>query len=329
MTTTTGHPSPTVLISENLLERMPTLGERFPDVTFVELPLEGGELRPEYCGAHAMFRSAMSEDLFDDILRNAPDLAWVQIAAAGFDWMGGDVLAERVAGGMVTTRSESSLNVTIAEYCIGAMLSAARRLPDYFEAQQRSEWARYMGRDFIGSTVAIFGTGAIGREVAWRVAALGATPIGVSRSGAPAGQFERVITSDQFHTVLPEADYVVLAMPLTPETENMFGSTEFELMPEHAVLVNIGRGALTDEAALVEALESGQIASAFVDVFVEEPLPTDNPMWTTKNLVVTPHTSFRSDGNGARLERDFVGNLERFIAGDPLAGTMSHPELGY
>lgn len=325
----TGRPSPTVLISENMTERMPGLGERFPDVRFVELPLEGGEMRPEYREAHGMFRSAMSESLFDEILQQAPDLEWIQIAAAGFDWMGGDALAARITDGLVVTRSENSLNVTMAEYAIGAMLSAARCLPEYFEAQQRREWARYTGRDFIGSTVAIFGTGAIGGEIAWRVEALGAHTIGVSRSGTPVEHFERVVAAPDFRTVLPDADYVVLAMPLTEETRHMFGAEEFELMAPHAVLVNIGRGALTDEEALMVALEAEQIAGAFVDVFVEEPLPPESPMWATKHLVVTPHTSFRSDGNSARLERDFTRNLERFIAGEPLVGTMRHPTLGY
>lgn len=325
----TGRSTPTILISENMTGRMPTLGEQFPDVRFIEIPLEGGEMLPEYREAHGMFRSAMSEDLFDQILQEAPDLEWVQIAAAGFDWMGGDVLAARIADGLVVTRSENSLNVTMAEYAVGAMLSAARTMPQYHLAQQRREWARFMGRDFIGSTVAIFGTGAIGSEIAWRVEALGATAIGVSRSGKPVEHFERVVASGEFRSVLPDADYVVLVMPLTDETRHMFGAEEFELMASHAVLVNIGRGALTDEAALVQALDDEQIAGAFVDVFVEEPLPQDSPMWDAKNLVATPHASFRSTGIDARLEGDLVRNLRRFIAGEPLVGTMQQPALGY
>lgn len=322
-------PTSTLLISENLAGRMPDLAARYPQVRFVELPLEGGELRDEYRAADAMFRSAMDERLFDQILDATPKLRWVQISAAGFDWMGGDVLSRRIADGMVVTRSGNSLNVTMAEYCIGAMIGAARQMPAFAGAQQRAEWVSVMGRDFTGSTVAIFGTGAIGAEVAWRAAALGARPVGVNRTGAPAAHFDDVVSRHEFMPLLAEADYVVLAMPLTPETDGMFGTAQFAAMPSHAVLVNVGRGALTDEAALMVALETGEIAYAYLDVFVEEPLPADHPLWRTRNAIITPHTSYRSAGTSARMAVDFTANLDRFLAGEPLAGTMKHPELGY
>jgi len=328
-TASSGSPSATVLISENLYQRLPGLAEEFPTVTFVQLPMEDGTMRPEYLTADAMFRSAMDETLFDAIVRDAPRLRWIQISAAGFDWMGGDALPDRVAAGLVLTRCEGSLNVTIAEYTIAAMIGLARGLPGYHLAQGRREWVRLPGRDFIGSTVMVFGTGAIGSEVAWRAAALGTRVIGVNRKGTPAEHFHEVIDRHSFRERLAEADFVVLAMPHTPETERMFGAAEFAAMKPSAFLVNVGRGILTDEAALVDALESETIAGAYVDVFVEEPLPADSPMWTTKNLVATPHVSYRSDGNDARLRHDFCSNLRRFLAGERLSGTMKEPALGY
>src|SRR5690606_12962638 len=103
----------------------------------------------------------------------------------------------------------------------------------------------------------------------------------------------------------------------------------FAAMADHAVLVNVGRGALTDEAALIAALEAGELAYAYLDVFVEEPLPAEHPLWRTRNAIVTPHTSYRSAGTSARMMADFTANLDRFLAGEPLAGTMKHPDLGY
>lgn len=326
---TTGQPPITVLVSENLLERDGDLDRRYPGVRFVPVPLADRTMREEYRDADAMFRSVMDEDLFDEILESAPDLRWIQISAAGFDWMGGAALERRVADGLVVTRCENSLNVTIAEYCIGALLGLARNIPGYVNAQRDREWIRLMGRDVTGSTVAVFGTGSIGGQVAWRARALGATVIGVSRSGAPAEHFDEVVDRHAIMDVLPRADFVVLAMPLTPETRGMFGAEQFAAMPDHAGLVNVGRGALTDEAALVTALETGQIGGAYLDVFVEEPLPADHPLWGAPNCILTPHVSYRSEATSARVMVDFTDNLERFVAGEALRGTMKQPELGY
>ncbi|ROR73306.1 D-2-hydroxyacid dehydrogenase [Bogoriella caseilytica] len=319
----------TVLVSENLAERMPYLADRYPQVRFLTVPMEGGEMRSEYRDAHVMFRSAMSAELFDEILLGAPDLAFVQISAAGFDWMGGPILRKRIAEGMQVTRSANSYNVPIAEYVMGMMLSMARHLPTLLRAQEDHEWVRTTARDFAGSTVGVFGTGAIGREVAWRSRSLGAQVVGVSRSGVAVEGFEEVVTSAEVAGVLPRCDYVVLAMPLTTETRHMFGAEQFARMKSSAVIVNVGRGALLDDDALIEALESEQIAGAVLDAFVTEPLPADSPLWSTKNAVITPHTSFRSDGNTDRLCADFCENLDYYLKGEPLVGTMKEPTLGY
>ncbi|WP_164745283.1 D-2-hydroxyacid dehydrogenase [Georgenia faecalis] len=316
-------------MSENLADRMPHLGEQYPGVRFVPVPMKGAELREEYLEAEAMFRSAMDEDLFDRIVDGAPKLSWVQIAAAGFDWMGGPALERRLGEGLQMTRSGNSFNAPIAEYAIGTMISMARQLPDYYRAQQEHRWARYVGRDFAGSTVGIFGTGAIGQEVAWRTTALRATALGVSRSGRPVDGFAEVHPSSSLAEVLPRCDFVVLAMPLTPETRHMFGAEQFAGMKPTAVVVNVGRGALIDDDALISALTSGQIAGAVLDAFVDEPLPADSPLWGTPNAVITPHTSFRTDGNDVRLCTDFCVNLDHFLAGRPLVGTMKEPALGY
>lgn len=318
-----------ILVSENLADSMPELGDRYSNLEIVRMPLHGGAMSDDFLGADVMFRSALDEDLFDDILRANDRLRWIQIAAAGFDWMGGPELERRAAEGLQVTRSGNSYDAPIAEYAIGAMLAMSRHFVALHAAQQRHEWIRTVSADFAGSTVGIFGTGAIGKEIAWRTAALGATPVGVSRSGRPTEHFTRVVRTEDFHQVLPQCRYVVLAMPLTPETRHMFSDAEFGLMRDDAFLVNVGRGALTDEDALLRALHAGTIGGAVLDAFVTEPLPADSPWWDAPNALITPHCSFRAESSHQRLWQDFCRNLDRWTAGDPLVGTMKEPTLGY
>ncbi|GMA30406.1 D-2-hydroxyacid dehydrogenase [Litorihabitans aurantiacus] len=320
---------PVVLISENLASEMPDLLTRYPEARFVHVPLHGEEMRPEYLEAEVLFRSAMSDELFDAILEGAENLRWVQISAAGFDWMGGPKLERRVAEGLQITRSRTSYSDGIAEYVITAIMMAARGVGELMAAQERREWIRSTGREIAASRVLVLGTGAIGSAVAWRAAALGASVVGVSRSGSVAEHFERVVTTAQLDTELADADYVVLAMPLTPETQGLLGAERFALMPDHAVVVNVGRGALVDEAAMQDALNAGTIAGAVVDAFVEEPLPPESPWWTTANTIVTPHSSFRTTGMMSRLCADFCENFDLYLDDQPLVGTKKEPALGY
>ncbi|MEU4637770.1 D-2-hydroxyacid dehydrogenase [Micromonospora chalcea] len=319
---------PHVLLTPNLSDLLPQLRERFPQCRFSPVP-DGEPVRDEWLDAEVILRSAMNEDTFDELLAKCDRLRWVQITAAGFDWVGGELMQRRLAEGLLYTRSPNSYNVPIAEYAIGAVLMRFRAFPEHREAQERREWVRITGRDFIGSTMLVFGTGGIGGEVAWRARALGVDVIGVNRSGTPAEGFDRVIPYVEHMAVLPEADSVVLAMPLTTENRYFFDAEHFAAMKESAVLVNVGRGALVVEDALVDAMRSGRIAGAVLDVFEEEPLPADHRLWDLPNTTITPHTSFRGTGNLQRLYADFCVNLERYLAGEQLAGLKRQPDLGY
>ena len=319
-----------VLLSDNLADGMlPTLRDAYPQLDVRLVPFDD-EVRPEYLEAEVLLRSGMSDELFRGILARSSRLAWVQVTAAGFDWIRCPELDERVTrDGMLVTRSESSYNVPIAEYVVAAIMFSAKRFGDMRQAQEAHVWDRFMAKDVGDSLVAVFGTGAIGAEVAWRCTALGARVVGVSRSGRHVEGFDEVVTPDQADPLLADADFVVLAMPLTVETENMIGEQQLRTMRSDAVLVNVGRGALVDDGALLRALREGWIGGAVLDVFREEPLGAASPFWDAPRTVVTPHTSFRSSGNVARLLNDFRVNLDLYLAGAPLRGTMKEPALGY
>lgn len=317
-----------VLLTPNLAELIPQLRTQYPHCRFTAVP-DDGPLREEWLDAEVFLRSAMNEDLFEELLSKSERLRWVQITAAGFDWVGGEMWQRRIDEGLLYTRSPNSYNVPIAEYVIGAVLMHGRAFPALRQAQQRHEWVRIVARDVIGSTMLVFGTGGIGGEVAWRARALGATVVGVNRTGTAVDGFDTVVAFGEHRALLADADAVVLAMPLTSENRYFFDAAHFAAMRDSAVLVNVGRGALVVEDALVEAMRGGHIGGAVLDVFEEEPLPPRHRLWDLPNTVVTPHTSFRGSGNLQRLGADFCANLDRYLAGEPLLGTKRQPDLGY
>lgn len=322
-------PRTQVLLSERLAGAVPILETQFADVAFVTVPVDGPVL-PEYLESDVLWISNISEVLLQAIVKDAKALKWVQIAAAGFDWIMSDTLQSRIKNdGVEVTRSVNSFNLPIAEHVLGAMISGHRQFPKYLNAQHDSEWIRLDGKEVSGSTVAIFGTGAIGQEVAWRCNALGATTIGVNRTGNSVEHFDRCVAQRDFMNVLGESDTVVLATPLTEETRHMFCVEQFAAMKPGAILINVGRGAVVCEKELVKSLEGGMIAGAFLDVFETEPVAAESNLWATKNLVITPHSSFRADGNLERLTADFRANLSHFLGSRPLNGKMKHPALGY
>jgi phosphoglycerate dehydrogenase-like enzyme len=185
-------------------------------------------------------------------------------------------------------------------------------------------------REFIGSRVAVIGLGPIGAAVAERSAALGATVRGIRRHPPPtvAPPYEAIVGPAGLDDVLSWADFVVLAVPHTPETERMIGARELALMRTDAYLVNVARGSVIDEDALVDALQAGRIAGAALDVATREPIPSGSPLWTLPNVILTPHASGATPRYFDRALELFIENLERFRAGRPLRNLVD-PLLGY
>jgi phosphoglycerate dehydrogenase-like enzyme len=255
----------------------------------------------------------------------ARQLRWVHSAAAG---VGNALYPEMLAADVLLTNSAGVHAIPIAEYIVAGVLYFFRGLDIAVEQQHRREWdkQRFVGeqsplREIGGARVVIVGTGGIGSEAASRLTALGAGCVGVRRRpslGAPKG-FERVIGFEAIEAELPNADVVVLAAPLTEQTRGILSAPRLDLLQPRALVVNVARGALVDESALIERLRSGRIRGAALDVFQEEPLAAGSPLWQLRSALVTPHISPVSPGRFWARELDlFLDNWRRFVRGDRL-----------
>lgn len=260
-------------------------------------------------------------------LARAERLRWLQFISAGverFDLGGHPDL-------MITNGSGTAANA-IAEYVIGMMFLFARDFPRLLRSQAQRHWDRSVAaRELTDATCGVVGLGAIGGEVARRAKALGMRVIAIRRSGAGegAGQLaDIVLPPAELPRLLRESDYVVLAAPLTPATHHLIGGAELAQMKRSAVLINVGRGRLVDEAALCTALADGAIAGAGLDVFETEPLPADSPLWTLPNVVVTAHMSAHTERHLDRVADLVCDNLRRYLNGEPLRNVVDR-DRGY
>jgi phosphoglycerate dehydrogenase-like enzyme len=222
--------------------------------------------------------------------------------------------------GVPVTRMVHVFDVVMAEYVLGYLLSIQLDMRRAFKQQESKTWKGWVFPTLHGATAVVVGLGSIGSEVARTLKAHGLTVIGVSRRGQPTEGIDEVRTIDQLDSVLPRADYLVLVVPLTPETRGLIDGRRLGLLPPGAVLVNICRGAVVKETELIETLEAGTLRFAVLDVFEKEPLPSESPLWTMENVIVTPHMSGPDDvpTNATR----FLENYRRFRAGEPLHGQV-------
>lgn len=262
-----------------------------------------------------------------EVLR-MPELKWLQTASAGVDSL---LLADQPFPEHVILTSGSGVyGAAGGEHVLGMMLYFARGFGFYFGNQRRGTWVRDVShaRLLKGRTLVIVGLGDVGRHIADRAKAFDMTIYAVKRTPGTYDGVKQVLTTDQLDEVLPLADHVAIALPLTRETRGLFDERRLSLMPRGSYLYNIGRGAVVDEDALIAALESGHLAGAGLDVFEEEPLPEGHPLWSMENVLITPHIGADTPWDNDVAAEIFMDNLERFVQGAPLRNVVD-TALGY
>jgi len=251
---------------------------------------------------------------------HARRLRWVHVAGAGVDTLLFPALA---SSRVILTNSRGVFDRAIAEYVLGLMLAFGKDLPATFDLQRRHAWRHRETAPLAEQTVLVVGAGGIGRAIARLARCVGMHVVGVARSARPDDpDFGQVAAARDLGAVVGAADYVVIAAPLTPETKGMFGAAVLDRMKPTARLINVGRGPIVDEAALVGALRSNRIAGAALDVFNEEPLPTGHPFWDLPGVIVSPHMSGDFTGWAAALSQLFVANLLRWRRAEPLLNVV-------
>ncbi|HET7031243.1 MAG TPA: D-2-hydroxyacid dehydrogenase [Candidatus Limnocylindrales bacterium] len=287
-----------------------------------------------------LLRGWLSSEAFDRLLARAPRLQYVHSASTGVERMLTTAARDR---GIVFTNARGVFSRPIAEYVLMMILAISRRLPGLLELQRERTWQPLEGVELRDVTVGIVGLGSIGRAVGALATAFGCRVIAVRRrseegTGSSAADestrlfgelmLDRVGGPESMPALLADSDFVVLAAPLTPETENMIDANALAAMKSSAWLINIARGRLVDERALLAALSDGRIGGAVLDTFREEPLAPTSPFYDLPNVIVTPHTSWSS---GRVLDRSvelFCDNLRRYAAGEPLLNVVD-PNAGY
>jgi phosphoglycerate dehydrogenase-like enzyme len=275
------------------------------------ISLEEAQIEAGWANNETFFGPAARD--FSRALLKSPSLKWLQSGAAGFDH---PMFGQLVQRGVTLTTSHGQA-VGMADYVLWGVLDHFQRGAERRKAQADHEWARLRYREIAGSRWLVIGFGAIGQGVAERAKAFGAEVIGVRRNQAP-HPAAAIVPPDAIGGRLPEADVVVLSVPLTPETRHIAGAEFFAAMKPRSVLVNVGRGGLVDEAALLAALEAGRPEHAVLDVFETEPLPADSPFWDHPRVTLTGHASGITEGQSARNDELFLQNLRRYVAGEPL-----------
>ena len=273
--------------------------------------------------AEVVFRFIAGER-YESLVLGGPDVRWLHTASAGVDHVLTPAL-RAAKPDLILTDSGPAFTISLSEYVIGWMLLVAHRFPQVLAQQQAREWAWVKDQEELhGRSAGIIGLGPIGQGIAARCKALGMRTLGLRRTAAPAEGVDEVLTgADGLDRLLRESDWVILAAALTAETRALIGANEIAVMRPGARIVNIARGALIDEEALIDALRAGRIAGACLDVFAREPLPPESPLWSLPNVFVSPHTS---PGWTAGLRRRqieiFVANLARYRSGKPLEGVV-------
>lgn len=276
------------------------------------------ELRPEIAFVYRVgLKTFPRQAIFGAGLR------WIQLAGAGIDY-----LTPWDPKKVTVTNASGLTSDAIAQFTVGAIIAFASQIVPYVRQQLAREWRPRFVQTIRGKTVVVVGLGHIGRAVAEKAVGLGMRVVGIRGNPKPEEGVDEVVGTDRLFDVLGKGDVVVVACPLTAETRGLFGARAFRAMKPGALFVNVGRGPIVDEAALLEALRSGHVGAAALDVFEKEPLPKESPFWGMENVLVTPHCI--SDVKDWKVQAGelFCRNLDNWFAGRPLFNIVD-PARGY
>lgn len=321
-----------------------------PGSRIVNLSVEGLADGP-VDDVEVLLRGWLVAEAFDRLLARAPHLAWVHSATSGVERALTPAALER---DVLVTNARGVFSRPIAEHVLLMILAVSRHLPELLELQRERTWQPLEGRELRELTIGIVGYGSLGRSVASLASAFGSRVIAMRRrpdareAAAGAGEagaahdpgsddgdvfpfeprLDRLVGPDGLHELLAESDVVVLAAPLTPETEGMIDEDAIAAMKRNAWLINVARGRLIDDTALIRALRENRIGGAALDTFRDEPLPQASPYWSLANVILTPHTAWSSARVLDRSVDLFCNNLVRFSHGEPLRNVVD-PAAGY
>jgi phosphoglycerate dehydrogenase-like enzyme len=303
-----------------------------PGSRIVNLSVEGLADGP-VDDVEVLLRGWLVAEAFDRLLARAPHLTWVHSATSGVERA---LTPAALARDVLVTNARGVFSRPIAEHVLLMILAVSRHLPQLLELQRERTWQPLEGRELRELTVGIVGYGSLGRAVASLASSFGSRVTADEQGAAADGddgfpfepRLDRVVGPAGLHELLSESDVVVLAAPLTPETEGMIDEAAIAAMKRDAWLINVARGRLVDDTALVRALRENRVGGAALDTFRDEPLPPTSPYWDLPNVILTPHTAWSSARVLDRSVDLFCDNLVRFSRGEPLRNVVD-PTAGY
>jgi phosphoglycerate dehydrogenase-like enzyme len=262
----------------------------------------------------------------ENLARVAPNLKWIHCIGAGVEHM---CPMDWVPEGLRITNNKGAHADKAGEYALMAVLMLHNRMPEILTNQRRSHWQSLFSTPIEGKTVGLIGVGSIGGGAAKQLSKLPVHIIGVTRHGRPHEHVHEMASIDRLDELLPKMDYIFVSTPSTPETNGLFNRQRLQALKPGAGVINVGRGSVMDYEALAELLANGHLCGAVIDVFEQEPLPADSPLWSAPNFVVTPHVSADDGDHYIPITLDlFFRNMQRYLAGEELMNIV-RPELGY
>ncbi|MGF1574691.1 MAG: D-2-hydroxyacid dehydrogenase [Cyanophyceae cyanobacterium] len=308
----------------------PELEARLPEGSLVATYTREGEIEGDPSDAEVYlhwFQWYLSVEVLDQVLSRAPQVRWLHTPTTGINHLQRSTLVPQ--RDLTLTHGAGAFAIPIAEYVFTYMLAHTKQVDKLRALQSERTWFRPLQlNELYGKTILILGTGTLGQAIAERAQVFGLRVWGSRRHPQPTPGFDQIFDTQSWRQVLGEVDFLVVATPLTPETKGMITHEIFAALPNHAYLINVARGAIINEADLIEALQTDQIAGATLDTFTTEPLPSDHPLWSRSNVLISPHCSGSSPAVHQRSIDIFLDNLHRYQSGIPLRNRVDW-QAGY